>query len=58
MKEVNEFNKELGRWEQIKQIELLETEMSVEGGELTPTLKLKRKKILEIHNDKVVQIYS
>ncbi|MFT6504062.1 MAG: long-chain acyl-CoA synthetase [Crocinitomicaceae bacterium] len=55
--EVNTFNKEYGHWEQIKCVELLENELSVEGGELTPTLKLKRKKIMEIHADKVNSIY-
>lgn len=56
-KEVDNFNKTLGKWEQIKSFQLLENEMSVEGGELTPTLKLKRKKILEIHASKFKVIY-
>ncbi len=58
MEEVNTFNKEFGSWEQIKRIELLDKEMSVEGGELTPTLKLKRKKIMEMYADKVRAIYG
>ncbi len=45
--EVSVFNKGYGNWEQIKQVALFDTEFSVEGGELTPTLKLKRKIILE-----------
>ncbi|MDA8648286.1 AMP-dependent synthetase/ligase [bacterium] len=56
-KELDELNKELGNWEQIKQFELLHQEMSIDGGELTPTLKLKRKKIMEIHKDSVSKIY-
>lgn len=55
--EVNKFNEEYGNWEQIKCVELLENELSVEGGELTPTLKLKRKKIMDIHANKVNCIY-
>ncbi|MDB4517052.1 long-chain fatty acid--CoA ligase, partial [Crocinitomicaceae bacterium] len=58
MREVDGFNINLGNWEQIKKIELLESEMSIEGGELTPTLKLKRKKIMEIHAESVSAIYS
>lgn len=58
MREVDDFNKDLGKWEQIKKIELLTQELSVEGGELTPTLKLKRKKIMEIHADSVSKIYG
>jgi len=55
--EVNAFNVEYGKWEQIKCVELLEDELTVEGGELTPTLKLKRKMILDIHSNKVNCIY-
>jgi long-chain acyl-CoA synthetase len=57
MQEVEEFNKNFGGYEQVKKIALLPKEMSVEGGELTPTLKLKRKVIMEIHKDKVDEIY-
>ena len=57
MKEVEEYNKHFGSYEHIKKIALLPKEMSVEGGELTPTLKLKRKVIMEIHKDKVEKIY-
>jgi long-chain acyl-CoA synthetase len=56
-REVNAFNEEYGHWEQIKCVELLENELSVEGGELTPTLKLKRKMIMDIHANKVNCIY-
>lgn len=56
--EVDGFNKHLGHWETIKKFELLPKEMSVEGGELTPTLKLKRKKIMEIHAAHVKAIYG
>ena len=57
-REVNQFNEGFGSWEKIKQIELLENELSVEGGELTPTLKLKRKKIMAIHAGSVSKIYG
>lgn len=57
-KELDEMNEELGNWEKIKQFQLLPQEMSIEGGELTPTLKLKRKKIMEIHKDSVSKIYG
>ena len=56
-KEVDFFNKGYGNWEQLKCVELLADELSIEGGELTPTLKLKRKKIMEIHAASVAKIY-
>ncbi len=57
-KEVDQYNKLFGGYEQIKKFELLPEEMSVESGELTPTLKLKRKVIMEIQKDRVSKIYS
>ncbi|NEN22766.1 long-chain fatty acid--CoA ligase [Cryomorpha ignava] len=56
-KEVDEKNKSFGNWEQIKRFELLEKPFTVEGGELTPTLKLKRKQIMEEYTDLVDSIY-
>lgn len=55
--EVNHFNSFFGNYEQIKKFELLDQEMAIETGELTPTLKLKRKNIMEIHKEKVEKIY-
>lgn len=55
--EVDFFNKGFGSWEKLKCVELLPQEMSIEGGELTPTLKLKRKQIMEIHATTVAKIY-
>jgi len=57
-KELDALNEDLGRWEKIKKFALLSQELSIEGGELTPTLKLKRKKIKEIHKDSIKQIYG
>lgn len=55
--EVDKFNQEYGHWEQIKKIVLLSKEFSIEGGELTPTLKLKRKIIMEKYKEQVEEIY-
>lgn len=57
-KEVESYNKGFGNWEQIKEFRLLEKELSIEGGELTPTLKLKRKFILEKYKDLYNDIYK
>ena len=55
---VERYNQNFNQVEQIKRFELLPREWSVEGGELTPTLKLKRKVILEKYKDAVDRIYS
>ncbi len=57
-KEVDKMNELYGNWEKIKQFVLLPIEFSIDGGELTPTLKLKRKKILEKYADLVTKVYS
>jgi len=55
---VERYNQNFNQVEQIKKFELMPREWSVEGGELTPTLKLKRKVILEKYKDAVERIYS
>lgn len=44
--------------EQVKKFELLNTEWTINGGELTPTLKLKRKVIMEKYADAIERIYA
>jgi long-chain acyl-CoA synthetase len=56
--EVDEMNKPYGKWEQIKKFELLSQPFAIETGELTPTLKLKRKVILEKYKHLIDRIYE
>lgn len=48
----------LGRVEQIKKITLLTRELTQEGGELTPTMKLKRKAIDQKYGPEIEKMYS
>ena len=57
-REVNEFNNDFGQTEQIKKFALLAKEWTIDSGELTPTLKLKRKIIMEKFGASVEKIYS
>lgn len=50
--------KDFGKWEQVKRFALLEKPWSIDGGELTPKLSLKRKVILEKHKDLIEKIYA
>ena len=52
------YNQFFNHVEQIKKFELLPNEWTIDGGELTPTLKLKRKVIMEKYKDAVERIYS
>ena len=56
--EVFTCNEKFGKWEQIKRFELTPKEWSIDGGELTPTMKMKRKVIKEIYKDLYDKIYS
>ena len=57
-RQVEEVNRDLARYETIKKFALLPRELSVEAGELTPTLKLKRRVILERHQDTIDALYA
>ncbi|HXK09121.1 MAG TPA: AMP-dependent synthetase/ligase [Vicinamibacteria bacterium] len=57
-RQVEEMNRSLARYETIKKVALLPKELSVEAGELTPTLKLKRRVIQERHRDAIEALYA
>ncbi|HVE60151.1 MAG TPA: long-chain fatty acid--CoA ligase [Pyrinomonadaceae bacterium] len=57
-KQVDEMTTDLSKFEKVKKIALLEAEMTVEGGELTPTLKVKRRVVDEKYKDLIEKIYA
>ncbi len=57
-KEVDAINERFGNWEKVKRFELTADLWSIEGGHLTPTMKLKRKIIVEKYKDLYAKIYS
>jgi long-chain acyl-CoA synthetase len=54
---IAEINARLPRYESIKKFVLLPRDFSIEGGELTPTLKLRRRVICEKYKDKIEAMY-
>lgn len=56
--EVETINNKFGHWEKIKRFELTPDVWSIDGGHLTPTLKLKRKIVMEKYKDLYQKIYS
>ena len=54
---VQDSCKDFGKWEQVKRFQLLIKEWTIEGGELTPKLSLKRKVILEKNKDAIEELY-
>ena len=57
-KRIADFNEALPSYETIKKFVVLPREFSIENGELTPTLKLKRKEIYKIYRDKIEGMYG
>jgi len=55
---VDEVNRELARFEQIKRFRVLPEMLSVEGGALTPTLKVKRRVVCERYAELVESMYE
>jgi long-chain acyl-CoA synthetase len=56
--EIDLLNVKFGNWEKIKRFELTPDIWSIEGGQLTPTLKLKRKLVMEKYIDLFHKIYN
>jgi long-chain acyl-CoA synthetase len=54
---IDSFNEFFNHVEQVKRFELLPNEWTIDSGELTPTLKLKRKVIMEKYKDAIERIY-
>jgi long-chain acyl-CoA synthetase len=57
-KAVKAANAQLATYEQVKKFRVLPVEFSIEGGELTPTMKVRRSRVLEIHSAAVAEMYS
>jgi len=56
--ELESFNSQFGKWEQVKKFELIDHEWTVDTEELTPTMKLKRKNIMAKYTHLVEKIYG
>jgi long-chain acyl-CoA synthetase len=56
--EVNQINKYFGKWEQIKRFKLLDQPWGIDTGELTPTMKLKRKIIHQKYLKVIEEMYQ
>ena len=57
-RQIDALTPNLARYEKIKKVALLENEFTIEGGELTPTLKIKRRVIDEKYRDVIEKLYE
>ena len=58
LRQVNKYTSELARYEKIKKVALLEHEMTTESGELTPTLKPRRRVIEKKYAAMIDRLYA
>jgi long-chain acyl-CoA synthetase len=56
--EIQRLNEHFGHYEQIKKFILLAEEWSLAGGELTPTLKLKRRQLIQKYTGEIESLYA
>jgi len=57
-RQIDRLTPNLARYEKIKKVALLENEFTIEGGELTPTLKVKRRVIDQKYRDVIERLYQ
>jgi long-chain acyl-CoA synthetase len=57
-RQIAQHTTELAQYERIKRVALLENEFTIDGGELTPTLKVKRRVIDEKYRDVIDRLYE
>ncbi len=55
---IDELNAKLNRWEQIKRFAILPTDLSVEAGEITPSMKLRRKIVVAKYRAELDALYD
>ncbi len=55
---VEELNARLNRWETIKKWEVLDHDLTIESGELTPSMKVKRNVVETNHQDRITALYA
>lgn len=55
---VDELNEGLNRWERIKRFAILDHDLTIDSGDLTPSLKLRRRRVIEKYSDVVDDLYA
>ena len=55
---VSRLNAKLNRWETIKKHIILDHDLTVESGELTPSMKVKRKVVEDNYKDEIAALYG
>jgi long-chain acyl-CoA synthetase len=57
-RQIASLTPDLAQYERVKKIALLENELTIEGGELTPTMKVKRRVVDQKYRDEIDRLYA
>lgn len=57
-RDIDGFNAQFGKWEQVKKFELVPEIWSIDGGQLTPTMKVKRNVLLKQYEGLIEKMYA
>jgi len=55
---IDELNTKLNRWETIKKFIILDRDLSIDDGELTPSMKLKRRVVAQKYKKELDSLYA
>ncbi|ETT28840.1 long-chain fatty-acid--CoA ligase [Rhodococcus aetherivorans] len=55
---IDQLNEQLNRWEEVKKFTIIDRELSVEAGDLTPSMKLRRKIVIDNFSDRLTGLYG
>ena len=56
--DIDSLNEGLNRWETIKKFTLLEEDLTIDAGMLTPSLKLRRRAVADKYSDRIESMYQ
>ena len=55
---IKKINLKLNHWEKIRDFRLIGDTLSIENGELTPSMKLAKKQLFERYSDEIEEMYK
>ena len=55
---IDTLNQQLNTWEQVKKFAIIDRELSIEAGDLTPSMKLRRKVVISEFADQLAALYT
>ena len=55
---IHKINKKLNHWEKVREYRIIADELSIENGDLTPSMKLAKNHLMEIYSRDIEEMYE